>query len=173
MNFDTSGQLTSGMPVTYGAFTPTTGASAFTLSIDLTGTSQVGAFGVNALSQDGFSTGRLSGIDIDEQGIVLARFTNGQSQSQGQVALANFGNAQGLQPQSETTWAETSASGPALVGAPGSASLGLVQVGALEESNVDLSEELVNMIVAQRSFQANAQMIRAEDEITQTIINIR
>ena len=172
--FNSSGVLTSAQPVTYGAFTPSTGAAAFTLDVNFTGTTQVGAsFGVNSLSQDGFTSGRLSGVDIDEQGIVQAQFTNGQSEAQGQIALANFNNAQGLQPTSESNWAETNAAGPPLVGAPGTASLGLLQAGALEESNVDLSEELVNMITAQRSFQANAQMIRAEDDVTQTIINIR
>ena len=172
--FDSAGQLATGMPIGFGAFTPTTGAAAFTLSVDLTGSTQFGAaFGVNAVSQDGFTTGRLSGIDIDESGVVLARFTNGQSQIQGQVALANFGNTQGLQPVSETSWAETNTSGAPLIGPPGTASLGLMQSSALEESNVDLAEQLVNMIVAQRNFQANAQTIRAEDDITQTIINIR
>ena len=172
--FDSAGQLTTGMPIGFGAFTPATGANPFTLNLDFTGSTQFGAaFGVNALSQDGFTTGRLSGIDIDESGIVLARFTNGQSQIQGQVAMANFGNPQGLQPASDTSWTETNTSGAPLVGAPGTASLGLVQAGALEESNVDLAEQLVNMIVAQRNFQANAQTIRAEDDINQTIINIR
>ena len=128
---------------------------------------------MNTLSQDGFTTGRLSGIDIDDKGVVLARFTNGQSQIQGQVALANFANPQGLQPLSDSNWAETNSSGQPLIGAPGTASLGAVQSSALEESNVDLAEQLVNMIVAQRSFQANAQMIRAEDEVIQTIVNIR
>ena len=100
-------------------------------------------------------------------------FTNGQSAPQGQIVLANFANAQGLQPLGNTQWAETNSSGPALIGPPGSSSLGLVQSGALEESNVDLASQLVNMIIAQRNFQANAQLIRAEDELTQTIINIR
>ena len=172
--FNSAGQLTTAMPVGYGAFTPGNGASAFTLALNFTGTTQVGAnFGVNSLTQDGFTSGRLSGIGIDDQGIVLARFSNGQSEAQGQIALANFGNAQGLQPTGDSNWVETNTSGSALVGAPGTASLGLLQAGSLEESNVDLSEQLVNMIVAQRAFQANAQMIRTEDEVTQTIINIR
>ncbi|MEM7253506.1 MAG: flagellar hook protein FlgE [Pseudomonadota bacterium] len=172
--FDDTGQLTTAMPISYGAFTPTTGASAFTVTFDFTDSTQFGSqFGVNALGQDGYTTGRLNGIDIDETGVVLARFTNGESLAQGQVVLANFANAQGLQPTSDSTWAETNTSGPALIGEPGSASLGLVQAGALEESNVDIAEQLVNMIIAQRNFQANAQMIQAEDEITQTIINIR
>ncbi len=174
LTFSNAGALTGGSPAGHGAFTPTTGAAAFTLSVDYTGSTQFGAeFGVNALVQDGFTTGRLSGLDIDENGIVLARFTNGQATAQGQVALANFSNPQGLQALGNSAWAETSGSGAALVGAPGTASLGALQAGAVEESNVDLAEQLVNMIVAQRNFQANAQMIRAEDEVTQTIINIR
>ncbi len=174
LTFDNTGQLTSGMPVNYGVFNTTTGSAPLNVDLDFTGSTQFGSdFGVNTLSQDGFTTGRLSGIDIDDKGVVLARFTNGQSQIQGQVALANFANPQGLQPLSDSNWAETNSSGQPLIGAPGTASLGAVQSSALEESNVDLAEQLVNMIVAQRSFQANAQMIRAEDEVIQTIVNIR
>ncbi len=173
--FDSSGNLTAPVGgVSYGAFTPSNGAAPFTLSYNFAGTTQVGAdFGVFSLSQNGYTSGQLSGIDIDQDGTVLARFSNGQTEAQGQVVLANFANPQGLQPISDTNWAETNGSGAPLIGAPGSASLGLLQSGAVEESNVDLSEQLVNMIVAQRNFQANAQMIRAEDEVTQTIINIR
>ena len=141
--------------------TDISGASSYRLTDRINSTTQVGSnFGVFSLSQDGFTSGQLSGIDIDEEGVVQARFTNGQSEAQGQVVLANFSNPQGLQPVSNTNWADTNASGAALVGAPGTASLGLLQSGAIEESNADLSEELVNMIVAQRAFQANAQLIR-------------
>ena len=175
--FDATGQLTTGMPIRYQAapgFDPLTGANTLDLQFDFGASTQFGGqFGVNSITQDGFATGRLSGVDIDDQGVVLARFTNGQSQIQGQVVLANFSNPQGLQPLGDTAWAETNSSGAALIGAPGTASLGLVQSGALEESNVDLAQQLVNMIVAQRNFQANAQMIRTEDEIIQTIVNIR
>ncbi|MDZ7753489.1 MAG: flagellar hook protein FlgE [Gammaproteobacteria bacterium] len=176
ISFDSGGNLTTAtpMPINFGQFTPTTGAAPIDVSIDFTGTTQFGAaFGVNALSQDGFSTGRLSGVDISDDGLVQARFSNGKSRALGQVQLANFANVQGLQPQGDTLWAETANSGEPLPGAPGTASLGLVQAGALEESNVELADQLVNMIVAQRNFQANAQMIRTEDEVTQTIINIR
>jgi flagellar hook-basal body protein len=176
ISFDSAGKLTTAtpMPVSYGVYTPTTGAAPMPITVDFTGTTQFGAnFGVNALTQDGFTTGRLTGIDIDDEGIVRARFSNGESKVEGQVALANFANPQGLQPGGDTLWQETGDSGPALVGAAGTASLGLVQAGALEESNVELAEQLVNMIVAQRNYQANAQVIRTEDEVTQTIINIR
>lgn len=102
-----------------------------------------------------------------------ARFTNGQSRTLGQVALGNFANLEGLRQLGDTTWAESFDSGVALVGQPATASLGLIQSGALEDSNVDLTEQLVAMITAQRNFQANSQVISTADAVTQTIINIR
>jgi flagellar hook protein FlgE len=112
-------------------------------------------------------------MDIDSTGVVQARFTNGRSLALGQVALANFANPQGLQQLGDTNWAETFTSGQALRGQAGNSGFGLMQSGALEASNVDITEQLVNMITAQRNFQANAQMISTSDQITQTIINIR
>ena len=129
--------------------------------------------GVNAISQNGFTTGLLTGIDIDDKGVVFARYTNGNDQALGQVVLASFANPQGLQPNGDSGWLQTFGSGEPLYGEAGSASLGLIQSGALESSNVNLSEELVNLIVAQRNFQANAQTITVNDTITQTIINMR
>lgn len=175
LTFSSAGTLTSpsGGTVTTSSFTPA-GAAPMTLSLDYSGATQYGSpFGVNKLSQNGYTTGQLSGIDIDSKGVVFARFTNGQSAVQGQVALANFANPQGLQSLGDTNWAETYQSGAALMGAPGSASLGTLQSGALEGSNVDLSSQLVNMIVAQRNFQANAQVITTDNTVTQAIINIR
>lgn len=174
--FSTAGTLTTpaGGTITTPSFTASGGGAAITLTQDYSGSTQFGsAFSVNALSQDGFTTGRLSGLDIDGQGIIFARFTNGQSSVQGQIALADFRNPQGLQPVSDTAWGETFASGGVTIGAPGTSSLGLIQSGALEQSNVDLSEELVSMIIAQRSFQANAEVISTSDTITQSIINLR
>jgi flagellar hook protein FlgE len=175
LTFGPNGSLSGPLGAqSFGTFEPGNGASDMPLAVDFFGTTQFGAeFGVNGLSQNGFTTGRISGVDINSEGVVLARFSNGQTAPQGQVILANFGNPQGLQPMGNTLWVETTDSGPPLAGAPGTAALGLVQSGALEESNVDLAQELVDMILAQRNFQANAQVIRAEDEVTQTIINIR
>jgi flagellar hook protein FlgE len=119
------------------------------------------------------STGRLIGIDISDTGVVNARFTNGNSQPLGQIAIANFANPQGLQQLGDTQWAETFASGQAIRGEAGNSGFGIIQAGALEASNVDITSQLVNMITAQRDFQANAQMISTADAITQTIINIR
>lgn len=174
LTFNTSGQLTSATTAFTANIPASGGAAAFDIDIDLTGATQYGnSFSVSSLIQDGFTTGRLSGIDIGETGVVQARYTNGQSRTLAQLVLATFSNPQGLQQLGNTTWAETFDSGSALVGAPGTSSLGLVQSGALEGSNVDLTEQLVNMITAQRNFQANAQVISASDAITQTIINIR
>ncbi len=174
--FSTAGALTTPATgtITTPAFTPAGGGAAQTLTLDFSNTTQFGAdFSVNALSQDGFTTGRLSGIDIDPTGVIFARFTNGQSSVQGQIALADFANPQGLQPLSDSNWGETFTSGSVVIGNPGTASLGLIQSGALEDSNVEVSEELVNMIIAQRTFQANAEVIQTSDAITQTIINLR
>jgi flagellar hook protein FlgE len=160
--------------IAFPAYTPATGAAPINMTFDFGATTQFGAnFSVNAITQDGFTTGRLIGIDIDASGVVQARFTNGRSNPLGQIAMANFSNPQGLQQLGDTSWAETFASGQALKGTAGNSGFGLVQAGALESSNVDITEQLVNMITAQRNFQANAQMISTADSITQTIINIR
>ncbi|HHH36409.1 MAG TPA: flagellar hook protein FlgE [Gammaproteobacteria bacterium] len=159
---------------TTATFNPGGGAATMSLTMDYSSVNQFGGgFNVNSLRQDGYATGRLSGIDIDDTGVILARFTNGQSRTLAQIALANFSNPQGLTQLGDLNWAESYDSGAALVGAPGTSSLGLIESGALEGSNVDLTEQLVNMITAQRNFQANAQVISTADTITQSIINIR
>jgi len=150
------------------------GAAAQNFVINLSDSTQFGSeFAVSTITQDGYSTGQLSGVDIDDSGVVFARFTNGQARALGQIALGNFANPNGLQPQGDTSWSETFASGAATVGEPGTGGLGVVQSGALEDSNVEITEQLVNMIVAQRNFQANAQVIQTEDTVTQTVINLR
>jgi len=137
------------------------------------GTTQFGSvFAVNAADQNGYTTGRLSGLDVDDTGIIFARYTNGEAQVLGQIALADFRNPQGLQPSGNTMWAETFETGEPNIGAPGSATLGVINSGALEESNVDLSQQLVNLIIAQRNFQASAKTIETANQTTQTIINI-
>ena len=176
VDFTTAGALNTPATgvLTVPAFTPAGGGAAINMTLDYSGTTQFGSpFSVNALSQDGFTTGRLSGLDIDSQGIIFARFTNGQSRVEGQIAMADFPNPEGLQPLSDTVWGETFSSGAVVVGSPGTASLGLIQSGALEEANVEISEELVKMIIAQRTFQANAEVIQTADAVTQSIINLR
>jgi len=164
----------AGGAIAFPPYTPTTGAAPMSLAYDFGETTQYGgAFSVNAITQDGFTTGRLIGIDTAASGVVQARFTNGRSIALGQIALANFSNPNGLQQLGDTNWAETFTSGQSLLGQAGNSGLGLIQSGALEASNVDITEQLVSMITAQRNFQANAQMISTSDAITQTIINIR
>jgi len=173
-NNDGSLQSPAGGLMPLAAYTPTTGADDITMSLDFATATQFGDnFGVNSLSQDGYTTGRLTGVSVDAEGIVFARFTNGQSTSLGKLALANFVNPQGLQQLGDTSWGESFQSGDALLGEAGTASFGNIQSGALEASNVDLTAQLVNMITAQRNFQANAQMISTADTVTQTVINIR
>ncbi len=174
--FDGAGQLTSPASgqITLPAFTPTAGVNPMNVTLTLTDSTMFGApFGVNSLTQDGYTTGRLAGIDIDGEGVILARFTNGQSAVQGQVGLANFVNPGGLRPLGGNGWTETFAAGEVLEGRPGTSSLGLIQGGALEDSNVDLSGELVALIIAQRNFQANTEVISTADAVTQSVINIR
>jgi len=177
LHFDDTGTMTSpanGQIAFLPPYTPATGAQPLSLTFDFSGATQYGStFSVNNITQDGYTTGRLIGMDIDKTGTVQARFTNGRSITLGQVALSAFANPNGLQQLADTTWAETFTSGQALRGQAGNSGFGLVQSGALEASNVDITTQLVNMITAQRNFQANAQMISTSDQITQTIINIR
>jgi flagellar hook protein FlgE len=160
--------------VDFGAYNPTTGASPMAVTFDLSRTTQYGDnFSVTSITQDGYTTGKLSGISVASNGVVQANYTNGRATAIGQVALANFANQQGLQQVSNTDWVQTYGSGAALYGPAGASGFGLVQSGSLEDSNVDITSQLVKMITAQRAFQANAQMISTENQITQTIINIR
>jgi flagellar hook protein FlgE len=131
------------------------------------------SFAVTNLSQTGYSPGQLSSINIEQNGIVMARYSNGQSKPAGQIELATFRNPQGLQPLGGNEWTATYASGDPVMGIPGDGNMGVLQSGALEESNVDLTGELVNMIVAQRMYQANAQTIKTEDQVLQTLVNLR
>jgi flagellar hook protein FlgE len=175
--FTTSGAINTGATTfpSAVALTTTTGAvSPYNVTLDFTGSTQFGSpFGVTSLTQDGYASGRLTGFSVGADGIVLGRYSNGQSRAQGQVALANFTNANGLQPLGNNQWAETSESGQPLVGAPNTGTLGVLQSGAVEESNVDLTPELVNMITAQRVYQANAQTIKTQDQVLQTLVNLR
>jgi flagellar hook protein FlgE len=150
------------------------GANPMDLRLDMSqSTSYGGSFVVNQINPDGQAEGRLRNIEIDETGVVFARFSNGQSTPLGKIALANFSNPEGLVKVSDTSYQETFRSGVPQFGEATESTFGLIQSGALEASNVDLTEQLVRIITAQRLFQANAQVISAIDEVTQTIINIR
>jgi len=181
LTFDPLGKLTApvGPPIGLATTLPLFPASVTVdpsqaLNFNFGQSTQYGGnFGVNSLSQDGYASGRLSGFTTSPEGVILGRYTNGQSRPLGQIVLANFTSPQGLQPLGNNAWAETSASGQPLPGIPGSSSLGVLQSSAVEDSNVDLTAELVNMITAQRVYQANAQTIKAQDTILQTIVNLR
>jgi flagellar hook protein FlgE len=148
--------------------------SSSNFEIKLDGSTQFGSkFDTGNPQQNGYSTGRLAGLDVGKDGIIFARFTNGEAQVLGQVALANFNSLDGLKPVGGTMWAQTYESGDPGIGVPGAGTLGDISSGTLEESNVDLSEQLVNLIIAQRNFQASAKTIETTNATTQTIINLR
>ncbi|SAK50578.1 flagellar hook protein FlgE [Caballeronia pedi] len=175
VTFDSSGNLTSGKTFT---FTIPDGASATagatqSLTLDLSGTTQYGAkSGLTNLHQDGNSTGELTGFTVGSDGMLTGNYSNGETKALGQIAIANFNNQNGLQNLGGNVYAQTAASGAAQVSVPGSTNHGTLQGGAVENSNVDLTSELVNLITAQRNYQANAQTIKTQQTVDQTLINL-
>ncbi len=144
------------------------------LKVDITTMTQYGSpFGPTALSQDGFAAGRLNSISIEDNGTVMASYSSGQSSAIAHLELANFRNNQGLRPMGGNSWAASFESGEPVLGTPGGGNLGLLKASALEDSNVDLTGELVSMMVAQRVYQANAQTIKTQDAVLQTLVNLR
>ncbi len=175
LTFSNTGAVTlpAGGGLTFAGFTPPDGAQAMSMNFNFGQTTQYGgSFGVTSITQNGYATGQLSTVAIDGTGVVSAVYTNGRSTQLGQLAMANFPNAQGLKQLGNTNWASTFSSGTAVQGTAGSAGFGTIQSGALESSNVDLTTELVNMITAQRSFDANAQVITTANQESQTVIQI-
>jgi flagellar hook protein FlgE len=155
------------------AYAPTDGAAAMNMTFNFGKTTAYGGqFGVTSITQNGYATGQLSTVAVDSQGIVSAVYTNGRSTELGQLAMANFPNPQGLKQLGNTSWSETFDSGNVVQGTAGSASFGTIQSGALESSNVDLTTELVNMITAQRAFDANAQVVTTANQESQTVTQI-
>ncbi len=175
LNFNSNGALSTPQPLTGVSLSIAGGAvTPQAMTVDFTGATQFGSeFGVTTLAQDGYTSGRLVGFDIAHTGIIAGRYTNGQTNTLGQVVLANFSNPQGLRSAGNNLWEETNASGGPIVGAPASGNLGALQASAVEDSNVDLTQELVSMITAQRVYQANAQTIKTQDQVLQTIVNLR
>ena len=174
---DADGNLLAPATLDIPATTSATGVQTLPIAIsrlDLAGVTQYGStFAVTKLDQDGYPPGNLSGISIQDNGTVMAQYSNGQSLAAGQIELATFRNPQGLQPMAGNMWTSTQAAGEPVRGTPGSGALGKLEAGALEESNVDLAGELVNMITAQRAYQANAQTIKTQDQVMQTLVNLR
>ncbi len=184
LTFDTNGALTTAMPIalpttwaiTTGAFSPI-GSSAATTpnwNINFTGTTSFGgASTVNKLTQGGYAQGALSGYSVGADGVIKGNYSNGQTKNLAQVVLTNFPNPNGLINLGNNQWQATATSGDGLDGEPGSGSRGVLQSAAIEESNVDLTAELVNMITLQRNYQSNAQSIKTQDQIMQTLVNLR
>lgn len=176
MTFDSAGRLKTGGTVDLTIPNPGgTAAPADPLELKFSyadSTQFSGDFAYNFL-QDGFPTGEYAGLSVDTDGSVVASYTNGEMRTIGYVALANFNNLNGLQASGDNAWVETGASGQPIVGRPGTNGLATLKGQAVEESNVDLSQELVNMIIAQRFYQANAQTIKTQDQIVQNLIALR
>ena len=171
-NGDSTGSLSS-VNILEGGLPLTSPATNSNFQISLDGSTQFAdSFSVSTVTQDGYASGRLAGLEVDGEGIIFARYTNGQAEVLGQVALANFSNPEGLTPLGGTAWGESFDSGDPTVGSPQTGSFGQLVASALEDSNVDISEELVGLIIAQRNFQASAKTIETVDQITQTILNI-
>ena len=174
LTFGTNGLLTSAGTAALNVTSPNPAIGTFPVTVDLSSVTQYGAsFGVSNLTQDGYAPGELTGLKIGEDGVITARYSNGVTQAAGQLALADFRNVQGLAPTGGGNWVETFASGQPVQGSPGQGKLGVLRSGALEESNVDLTAELVNMMTAQRAYQANAQTIKTQDQVMSTLVNLR
>ena len=185
--FDASGKLSSVTPLNGATGAGTTlnlnidgstanpnNPQAFSVAFDFGGLTQFGTkFAVSSLKQDGYTSGALTGINVGRDGSIVASYSNGISRTEGQIALAAFTNTQGLGAIGNNKWVATADSGLALNGSAQTGTFGTLQAGALEESNVDLTAELVNMMTAQRSYQANAQTIKTQDQVFSTLVNLR
>lgn len=172
LTFDKTGRLISPKGLT--RYESQSDTFSISLDIDYSASSQLATpFAVNNLEQNGFTSGRLDGLSIDATGLLRANYTNGQNKPLGKLVLANFNNQNGLKQVGNATYVETAASGGPIIGEAGTEGFGSIQSGALERSNVDITEELVNLITAQRNFQAASKAIETSTQLTQTIINIR
>ena len=175
VTFNSSGQMTSPTATVQLATATLKGSAAGTFNLNLAGSQQqnTGTSTFGNPTQDGYKPGDLTSYQINNDGTVVGTYSNEQTQTLGQIALANFANPEGLKSEGNNVWSATNSSGQALVGLAGTGNLGTLTAGALESSNVDLSKELVNMIVAQRNYQSNAQTIKTQDQILNTLVNLR
>ena len=175
LTFSPKGVMTApNSPTTFDAVQPAGSSTTQALTLDFSGSTQLGnAFSVAARSQDGKAAGQLSGVSVDTSGVMTASFSNGDTKKLGMVAIANFNNPSGLRQIGNSYWSATGVSGTVKLGAAGQNGFGALMSGTLEGSNVDITEELVNLIAAQRNFQANAKALDTQSQITETIFNIR
>jgi len=173
LEFDPSGQLVTNPATLAVNGASYNGAEPLVLTMDLTGmTQQATETAMNSPSTNGYPPGAMNGYVVGDSGEIIANYSNGQSQLIGQVVLANFANPGGLSSEGNNCWSETPQSGQPVVGVSGTGNLGTLYGNKLEMSNVDLSQEMVNLIVYQRNYQSNAQTIRTQSEILQTLVNL-
>jgi len=173
LTFNSSGELVSGNGTITVNSLPN-GAAPLSIAENFTGSTLSGlSFGVSSVTNNGSGGGQLAGVQIATNGVVSGQYSNGATRVFGTIALANFVDPQGLIPISDNLWTASAASGPAATGAPGTAGLGQLESGALEGSNVDLSSQLVNLIVAQQAYQANVQSINVEQQNFQRLVTIQ
>jgi len=176
MEFDDTGRMVS-QPIVDLTFNSPGGidspAQPLNIALNYQGSTQYGGAFTNNFVMDGYATGEYASISVQPDGTLIANYTNDKTQVVGTVVLANFNNVQGLQPVGGNAWVQTGASGQPNLGQPGSNGLAVLRGQSVEESNVDMSKELVNMIIAQRTYQANAQTIKTQDQILQTLISMR
>jgi len=162
------GKVTNGVWAANGAASDPAG-----VTVTMTNTTQFNADSARSIpAQNGYATGQITNLTIDGSGVMLANFSNYQTKPIGQLALASFTNEQGLQPVGGTSWKETYASGQPGYDAPQTGSLGEIHSNSLEESNVNVTNELVELIKAQSNYQANAKTISTQSTIMQTIIQM-
>lgn len=175
LTFDDQGFMTApAAEVQFATVQPNEGVAPLSLTLDFTGsTQQAGTFSLANFTQDGFAAGQLDNVSVGEDGLVTATFSNGDTQALGKLAIANFSNPSGLRQLGDAAWSITGRSGEAIIGEAGKGGMGLIQSGALEVANVDITEELVALIQAQRNFQANAKAIETANQLTQTIVNLQ
>ena len=172
LTFDKTGAIVS--PLNKVHYEQQAAGFSISLDVDYSASTQLAQpFAVNNLVQNGFTSGRLDGLDIDATGLLRANYTNGENRPLGKIVLANFNNQNGLKQIGNATFVETATSGTPTFGEAGAEGFGSIQSGSLERSNVDITEELVNLITAQRNFQASSKAIETSTQLTQTIINIR
>ncbi|QBY50955.1 MULTISPECIES: flagellar hook protein FlgE [Cupriavidus] len=171
--FDSAGKLVSTNPASFALTSPAAnGAGAMSMKVDLAGTTQFGSdHDAKPPQQNGYASGSLLGFSIEADGTIRGSYSNEQTQELGTVVLASFGNAEGLRAEGGNTWAATGASGQPVIGTPGG-SRGQLMSNANEASNVDLSAELVNLIIAQRNYQANAKTIETQNQVMQSLVNM-
>jgi flagellar hook protein FlgE len=178
IDFDGTGALVTQTPLNLSVNphprNPNLPPTPFNVSLELTGMTQSDrSWSIDRMAQDGFASGQLTSVNVASDGTLMASYSNGLTRAEGRVAVARFTNNQGLEPAGNNNWTWTADAGPVLMGSAGEGSFGTIQGGALEESNVDLTAQLVGMMTAQRAYQANAQTIKTQDQIFSTLVNLR